>query len=139
MKNLTTRSSWMDFRDVLARRESFTTSGALKGVSQPYSVTLGKLPSMWHASALAADYVVYSYRTPIAWHVPNYGWVCPHERYSVTTSRHQSKINTAVSQLGEYSLSDCVNWETNTLGNCGGRVEMVNGIILCETCRNREL
>lgn len=36
-----------------------------------------------------------------------------------------------------YSLSDCVNWETNTQGDCGGRVEEVDGVVICETCRNR--
>jgi len=36
-----------------------------------------------------------------------------------------------------YSLSDCVNWETNVRGDCGGRVWMVNGVIICENCRNR--
>lgn len=104
VKRLTTRSSWMDFRDVLARRQSFATSGALRGVSgvaRHVGYTLGSLPSNWHDSIPTADYVVYSYRTPIAWHVPNHGWITPHERYSVTTSRHQSKVNTAISQLGE--------------------------------------
>lgn len=102
MRKLTTRSSWMDFQNVLAAHESFTTSGALKGVSgiaRHVGYTLGSLPSNWHESVSKADYVVYSYRTPIAWHIPNHGWVCPHERYSVTTSRHQSKIATAISQL----------------------------------------
>lgn len=37
-----------------------------------------------------------------------------------------------------YSLSDCVNWETNTLGDCGGRVELVDGVVWCETCLNRK-
>lgn len=35
-----------------------------------------------------------------------------------------------------YALDDCVNWKTNVLGDCGGRVEMVNGQVVCETCRN---
>lgn len=37
----------------------------------------------------------------------------------------------------EYSLSDCANWETNSQGDCGGRVERLsNGVVLCENCRN---
>lgn len=36
-----------------------------------------------------------------------------------------------------FSLSDCVNWESNSQGDCGGRVEVANGVIVCETCRNR--
>jgi hypothetical protein len=102
MKNLTTRSSWMDFRDVLARLESFSTHGALKGVcgvARHVGYTLGSLPRQYHDIIPTADYVVYSYRTPIAWHTPD-GWVMPNEKYSVTTTRHQSRISTALSQLG---------------------------------------
>ncbi|QBZ72290.1 hypothetical protein SEA_CIRCINUS_248 [Streptomyces phage Circinus] len=99
VKRLTTRSSWMDFRDTLRARESFTTSGALTGVSKPGYVTMGQLPAEYRASAQMAVYVVYSYRTPIAWCLPSGDWVCPDTRYSVTTSRHQSKVRTAVSQL----------------------------------------
>lgn len=36
-----------------------------------------------------------------------------------------------------YSLSECVNYETNESGDCGGRVTLVNGVVMCETCRNR--
>ncbi len=100
MRKLRVNGSWMDFRACLARRESFTTHGALRGVSQPASVTLGRLPREYHTSALRADYVVYSYVTPIAWHGPD-GWTVPDTRYSVTTSKHQGRIATAVSQLGE--------------------------------------
>jgi len=91
----------MDFRDTLARRESFTTSGALRGVLAPSYVTTGQLPNEYVASAHSAIYVVYSYRTPIAWLTPGGDWVMPDTRYSVTTTRHQSKIATAISQLGE--------------------------------------
>lgn len=101
MRRLTTRSSWMDFRDTLARRESFTTSGALRGVDAPGYVSMGILPREYVDSARTAVYVVYSYSTPIAWLLPSGAWVVPDTRYSVTTSRHQSKIATAVSQLGE--------------------------------------
>jgi hypothetical protein len=90
----------MDFRDTLAVHEPFTTSGALRGVSMPYSVSMGHLPSQYHESARKAHYVVYSYNTPIAWYVPTVGWVTPNVRYSVTTSRHQSKVFTAISQIG---------------------------------------
>ncbi len=89
----------MDYRDTLRVHEPFTTSGALKGVSMPYSVSMGSLPSQYYDSASKAHYVVYSYRTPIAWYVPNVGWVMPDVKYSVTTSRHQSKVRTAITQL----------------------------------------
>lgn len=35
-----------------------------------------------------------------------------------------------------YALSDCIYWEKNTLGDCSGRVEEVDGEIVCEHCRN---
>jgi hypothetical protein len=41
------------------------------------------------------DYVVYSYRTPIAWHTPR-GWHIVAQKFSVTTTRHQSAVRAAV-------------------------------------------
>jgi len=41
-------------------------------------------------------YVVYSYATPIAWVRENGEWVVPAEKYSATTSRHQSIVRMAV-------------------------------------------
>lgn len=50
-----------------------------------------------HALAIEnADYIVYSYATPIAWHIGG-SWVMPHDRYSVTTSKHQSIVRKAIS------------------------------------------
>ncbi len=45
------------------------------------------------------DYVVYSYRTPIAYRTTNGEWHMPSVRYSNTTSCHQGKINAAAHQL----------------------------------------
>lgn len=36
-----------------------------------------------------------------------------------------------------YALSDCVNWKKNPKGDCGGRMEVINGTVICETCANR--
>ena len=44
-------------------------------------------------------YVVYSYSTPIAWRVRSGMWRMPHDKYSVTTSKHQGKVRTALSQV----------------------------------------
>jgi hypothetical protein len=99
MRRLTTHTSWMDYRDTLARLEGFTTGGALKGVQGPSQWRWGQLPYEYRDSVKGADYVVYSYSTPIAWHMPNGEWVMPDTRYSVTTSKHQGKIRTAISQL----------------------------------------
>jgi hypothetical protein len=42
------------------------------------------------------DYTVYSYNTPIAWHSPK-GWHIVEQKFSSTTSRHQSRVRRAVS------------------------------------------
>lgn len=81
-------------------REPFKTSGALSGGSPTsgYTPEMGRLPINYRDSFVQADYVVYSYGTPIAWHLPNMGvWRIPDVSYSVTTSRHQSKIRAALS------------------------------------------
>lgn len=46
-------------------------------------------------------YVVKSYNTPIAWRLEDGTWEVPAEKYSRTTSRHQSVVRRAV-QLAEY-------------------------------------
>lgn len=92
--HLTTRSSFLDFRAAMNRREAFSTHGALRGV--PTLDGFGRLPDEYRRSALFSDYTVYSYATPIAWHHVDDGWVVPDVSYSVTTSRHQSKIRAAI-------------------------------------------
>lgn len=42
------------------------------------------------------DYVVMSYRTPIAWHSAE-GWYVVAQKFSVTTSKHQNLVRRAVS------------------------------------------
>ncbi|SRR6266851_1318210 len=95
---LTTRSGWWSYLDVLKNRTPFKTSGALRGGSPEGT---GRLPADWRRLyQTGADYVVFSYATPIAWHRPADDlWIVPDERYSVTTSRHQSLIGTAISQI----------------------------------------
>jgi hypothetical protein len=99
-------SSWTEYRDVLSLFEPFQTYGNLRG--EPCSfVALGRLPEPYEsvlrerASAGFVDYVVYSYGTPIAWHDVNRGWVMPAVKYSVTTSKAQSRIAPAVEALNE--------------------------------------
>lgn len=68
-------------------------------------VMTGELPEEW-VKVLRQDqpdYVVFSYDTPIAWHVPNDAdqgdaerWVVPDEKYSPTTTRHQRLVLTAL-------------------------------------------
>ena len=45
----------------------------------------------------AIDYTVLSYWTPIAWHTTN-GWYHVAQRFSRTTSCHQSKVRQAVAR-----------------------------------------
>lgn len=62
-----------------------------------------------HRQAGALDYVIYSYGTPIAYRIAyahpqrlggtRYEWIVPSTRYSVTTSKHQGKVRTALSQI----------------------------------------
>jgi hypothetical protein len=53
-------------------------------------------------------YVIYSYETPVAYRrvrdwngngTANYEWIVPDARYSVTTSKHQGRVRTALSQI----------------------------------------
>lgn len=110
---LKVNGGWWQFSQPLRDLEAFDTHGALCG--RPYLLGTGILPHEYHDSVKQADYVVYSYNTPIAWHVPNRnegwelgngepapaepGWVTPDEKYSVTTSKHQGRIFAAISQL----------------------------------------
>jgi hypothetical protein len=72
------------------------------------------LPEEWEDIWTAAneqgliDYVVWSYATPIAWHVKAFDkshkeyldgrdhWIAPKVKYSTTTSRHQSMVDDAL-------------------------------------------
>jgi hypothetical protein len=105
---LTTRSGWWKYVDVLKNRQPFTTAGALRGAPATGHESTGRLPEDWRRLyRTGSDYTVWSYGTPIAWHRPADDiWITPDERYSVTTSRHQSKIATAISQLQAEGAED---------------------------------
>lgn len=103
MRKLTTHTSWLEYESVLAAREPFTTSGALRGVASPIYETSGRLPVEHLDSFLNADYAVYSYDTPIAWHRETGGWEVPFVGYSRTTTRHQNKIRTALQHANVWS------------------------------------
>ena len=100
---LTTRDHYTEFERVMIdERRPFDTHGALRGRLRPESTESGYLRSksnaaaqLWLADQDKIDYVVYSYNTPIAWHVKSATfneWIYPDVRYSPTTGRHQSKI-----------------------------------------------
>lgn len=100
MKKLQARGIWTQFVEPLRKLEAFQTTGSLYGEPGPciYS-SAGQLPQCHVALVREADYVVYSYATPIAWHHPRHGWMQPDENYSQSTTRQQNKIATAISQL----------------------------------------
>lgn len=82
-------------------REDFRTSGALYGESTGRlgSWQTGKLSGddldQFRLDAEHVDYVVWSYSTPIAWHVtgPNLDrWHVVAQKFSRTTTKHQSNL-----------------------------------------------
>ena len=73
-KPITTRNAHV----AIAARRPFK-AGALKGEAHP-----------------DGTYTVHSYRAQIALYKPEHGWSVNEERYSVTTSRHQSQVRRAV-------------------------------------------
>jgi hypothetical protein len=96
----------------LKDREPFETFGALSGTPTAAAYLghpNGRLPADWRCTLQArehvVDYVVYSYATPIAWHDREAGWVAPDERYSTTSSRHQSRVAFALYLAGEEAVS----------------------------------
>lgn len=111
---LSTRKSFRDFADALQKLQAFKTYGNLysEGPQMPGYWAEGRLPFEYKASCAQADYVVYSYGTPIAWHLrgdyasdAGHEWVLPDEGYSLTTTRHQNKIAVALSTFTEVSGS----------------------------------
>lgn len=94
MPTITTRDSTR-MRELCIDRAPFKTHGAMwagKVTSFTTSNRCGQLPVEYHWSYLGAEYAVYSYNTPIAWYGPD-GWTKPEVGYSVTTTRHQNKLN----------------------------------------------
>jgi hypothetical protein len=86
---------------IAARRDFKNATGSFSGYArsapQAFLGYLGHLPQRWRAADLErADYVVYSYSTPIAWHIPGEGWHVPEVSYSSTTNKHQSITRSAV-------------------------------------------
>jgi hypothetical protein len=89
---------------LLANREAFETFGALSG--RPGTTDTGRLPGDWartyRARGHVISYTIRSYATPVAWLDSETGeWIMPDESYSVTTTRHQSRIRYALYLTGD--------------------------------------
>ena len=89
----------------IAKRQTFETYGSFSGYT--YDVSLHGMPSTGillgtHENILIdqaadVDYIVYSYSTPIAWHLTSTDlWVMPDVKYSATTSKHQHYVRCAL-------------------------------------------
>lgn len=96
-------SAWWEFRPVLMAREPFETYGSLRGIrcdSEYVRANRGRLPDQFGQPMPipgSIDYAVYSYATPIAWHLAATGeWVVPDVTYSATTTRQQNRMRTAL-------------------------------------------
>ena len=67
-----------------------------------YGRTRGRLAGFdldqWDADIDDVDYVITSYATPIAWHTPR-GWHLVDQRFSVTTSCHQSQVRRGLATI----------------------------------------
>jgi hypothetical protein len=65
-------------------------------------VKYGELPKAWYPAINWATYVIYSYKTPIAWFDPDNGWTMPADNelpYSNTTRKHQYKVRRAIMSI----------------------------------------
>jgi len=68
----------------------FVTNGAVSGRENPYEVGQLDAERIVRFRADRPTFAVYSYATPIAWRASDGSWVMPNERYSSSTSCHQS-------------------------------------------------
>ena len=99
MLKLKVNGGWWQFTDPLKDREAFQTHGALYGAPVSGPSWYDRLPEHYKDSFYDSSYAVYSYGTPIAWLNEDDMWIMPDITYSVTTSKHQGKIFTAIGQL----------------------------------------
>ena len=89
----TTRTSNKNAVDLISNRIAFTGSHFYGVVTPPdfnqHKPIVGMLPSEFIDILEDAEYIVYSYETPIFWFA-NGSWHYPKVKYSNSTSRHQS-------------------------------------------------
>lgn len=88
----TTRTTNKNALQLITDRIGFTGSNFYGVVTAPNfngKIETGMLPDQFHYLLEDAEYIVYSYATPILWYA-NGGWHYPKLKYSHSTSRHQS-------------------------------------------------
>ena len=96
-------SSYYDARNGIDRYRG-TLRGRTMGAGFPIpndnwlsGETRGAFFQDWNAGRIT--YIVWSYNTPIAWRTIESKWVMPDVTYTRTTSKHQGKVATALSQI----------------------------------------
>lgn len=109
-------------REINCKREFRTHAGSHKGVSYPtggirFLPEDTQLPIEWRERYMTsgAEYVVWSYETPIAWWTPvgrggdaeTHGWTIPDVTYSPTTSRYQHAC-----RMGAHLVDSDPYWES---------------------------
>ena len=93
-------------RDAIANRTEFKTGGGLRG-----GPTEGTTGALWGEAQRAyfedagwIIYVVYSYKTPIAWATQDYDtgiqWTVVTDSFSPTTKTHQGVVRSALNAAG---------------------------------------
>lgn len=97
---------WYKLSPYIRNREAFKTHGSLsaKNIDAHAMTYTGNLPDNYARQLIfsRADYIVFSYKTPIAWHDSVTGaWTVPDVKYSKTTSAHQTKVRTCVETYSE--------------------------------------
>ena len=94
------RVSNIHARPFIARREEFKGSNFYGENHTPGQyASRGRMPACGMKTLDTieeADFIVYSYWTPIAWHIPGEGWIIPPVSYSSSTGRHMSYVRQAV-------------------------------------------
>jgi hypothetical protein len=93
-----------DAMHYIANRDEFQAS-ALSGQYKSWTPEGAWLNSEDYAKLQEATkdrpelvYVVYSYRTPIAWHTDAEGWYVVSQKFSPTTSKHQGYVRRAIAE-----------------------------------------
>ena len=90
--------------EAIQNREAFLASAlwAIDGRSNTYGMLNPEEIEKYEAVRDSIDYVVMSYRTPIAWHSSE-GWYVVSQKFSVTTSKHQNYVRRSVAPLQKVS------------------------------------
>lgn len=89
-------------RERIVHRQVFETYGNMSGVTSWYTAghLSGRAREAWLADRYNADYVVLSYGTPIAWHVPGAGWTYVDRHFSPSTAKTQAQVRYALHAAG---------------------------------------